>query len=246
MTNDVFDRYAPFIRDFIYRNRWDTLRGIQVAAADAVFNTDDNVLLTASTASGKTEAAFFPILTLMYEDPPASIGAIYIGPLKALINDQFERLNDLCDEANIPVFHWHGDVNKSHKDKMVKNPRGILQITPESLEGMLMHRHADLVRLFGDLRFIVIDEVHSLIRGDRGGQTICLMERLARLAGCKPRRIGLSATIGEPEETGKLLSAGTGRKTVIPKVEEPKVKWRLSLEHFFIQGEQAADNFGQE
>ena len=99
----IFERYAPFVQDFIYRNRWESLRAIQVAAGDAVFNTDENVLLSASTASGKTEAAFFPILTLFSEDPPRSVGALYIGPLKALINDQFYRLNDLCAEADILV-----------------------------------------------------------------------------------------------------------------------------------------------
>lgn len=88
----IFERYAPFIQDFIYQNDWESLRAIQVAAGDAIFNTDENVLLSASTASGKTEAAFFPILTQFYEDPPTSVGAIYIGPLKALINDQFLRL----------------------------------------------------------------------------------------------------------------------------------------------------------
>ena len=93
---NIFNRYAPFIQDFIYRNSWESLRAIQVAAGDAVFNTDDNILLSASTASGKTEAAFFPILTLFMEDMPKSVGALYIGPLKALINDQFLRLNDLC------------------------------------------------------------------------------------------------------------------------------------------------------
>ena len=95
----VFERYAPFVQDYIYRSGWQNLRAIQVAAADAIFNTDVNLLLTASTASGKTEAAFFPIITLFSEDPPASVGAIYIGPLKALINDQFGRLNDLCARA---------------------------------------------------------------------------------------------------------------------------------------------------
>lgn len=246
MGNEVFDRYAPFIRDFIYRNRWESLRGIQMAAADAIFNSEENVLLTASTASGKTEAAFFPILTLLSENPPASVGAIYIGPLKALINDQFERLNQLCQEADIPVWHWHGDVNQSHKEKLIRHPSGILQITPESLEGMLLHKHGDIVRLFGDLRFIVIDEVHSLIRGDRGGQTLCIIERLSRLAGCNPRRIGLSATIGEPARAGEFLASGTGRGTIIPRIEEPKVRWRLSMEHFFIQGEQAVPPEGSQ
>ena len=215
----AFDRYAPFVQDYIYRNRWENLRAIQVAAADAIFNTDENVLLTASTASGKTEAAFFPIITLFSEAPPTSVGCIYIGPLKALINDQFTRLTDLCDEADIPVWHWHGDVAQSHKSRLMKRPSGILQITPESLEAMLLHKHAAIPKLFGDLRFVVIDEVHSLLRGDRGGQTLCLIERLSRIAGVNPRRIGLSATIGDPEKTGEFLSLGTGRKTIIPKIE---------------------------
>lgn len=237
---NIFNRYAPFVQDFIYRNRWDALRAIQVAAGDAIFNTDENVLLSASTASGKTEAAFFPILTLFSEDMPSSVGAIYIGPLKALINDQFMRLNDLCAEADIPVWHWHGDVSQSHKNKLLKHPSGILQITPESLEALLLHKHAAVGRLFGDLRFIVIDEVHSLMRGDRGGQTLCLIERLSKLAGVNPRRIGLSATIGDLESTGRFLSIGTGRSTVIPKIEIKGSKWRLSMEHFYVQGEQSA------
>lgn len=238
---NIFDRYAPFVQDFIYRNSWESLRAIQVAAGDAIFNTDENVLLSASTASGKTEAAFFPILTLFSENMPKSVGAIYIGPLKALINDQFMRLNDLCEEAEIPVWHWHGDVSASHKAKMLKNPSGILQITPESLEALLLHKHAAIAKLFGDLRFIVIDEVHSLMRGDRGGQTLCLIERLSKAAGVNPRRIGLSATIGDLEETGKFLASGTGRGTVIPRIEAKGVKWRLSMEHFYISGKQSAD-----
>ena len=238
---NIFDRYAPFVQEYIYRSGWENLRAIQVAAAEAVFNTDENVLLTASTASGKTEAAFFPILTLFAEDPPASVGCIYIGPLKALINDQFLRLNDLCEEAGIPVWHWHGDVAQSHKAKLMKRPSGILQITPESLEAMLLHKHAAVPKLFGDLRFVVIDEVHSLLRGDRGGQTLCLIERLSRLAGVNPRRIGLSATMGDPEKTGEFLSLGTGRHTLIPRIDAKGMKWRLSMEHFYVKDAQAGE-----
>ncbi|ADU22637.1 DEAD/DEAH box helicase [Ruminococcus albus] len=238
---NVFDRYAPFVQDFIYRNNWESLRAIQAAAGDVIFNSDDNLLLTASTASGKTEAAFFPILTLFSEDMPRSVGAIYIGPLKALINDQFSRLNDLCEDAGIPVWHWHGDVSQSHKARMMKNPSGILQITPESLEAMLIRRHSALTKLFGDLRFIVIDELHSLMRGDRGGQTLCIIERLCRQAGVNPRRIGLSATIGDPRAAGEFLSYGTGRRTAVPKIEAKGTKWRLSMEHFYISNVQAAD-----
>ena len=236
---DVFKRYAPFIQEYIYRSGWQTLRAVQNAAGDAVFNTDDNVLLCASTASGKTEAAFFPVLTLLEEDPSSTVGILYIAPLKALINDQFGRLDELCEEAGIPVTKWHGDVSQSHKRKLMKKPAGILQITPESLEAMMIHRHMEVPSLFGDLRFIVIDEIHSLLRGDRGGQTFCLIERLCRLAGCSPRRIGLSATIGDPEAAGRLLAAGSGRNTVIPRFDGGKEVWRLSMEHFFNSDPQA-------
>ena len=230
---NVFDRYAPFIQDYIYRSGWQALRGVQNAAGEAIFGTQDNVLLTASTASGKTEAAFFPILTLLEEDPPNSVGVLYIAPLKALINDQFERLGELCQEEGIPVTRWHGDAPQSRKRELLKKPSGILQITPESLESLMINKHMEIPSLFGDLRFIVIDEIHSLLRGDRGMQTFCLIERLCRLAGCSPRRIGLSATIGNPEEAGRFLAAGSGRGTIIPGFDGGKEVWRLSMEHFF-------------
>ena len=238
---DIFSRYSPEIQDFIYRNRWENLRAVQVAAGDAIFNTTQNVLLCASTASGKTEAAFFPILTEFIENPPASVGCLYIAPLKALINDQFIRLNDLCEECEIPVWHWHGDVSASHKRKLLKKPSGILQITPESLEAMLMHKHGEIPRLFGDLRYVVIDELHSLLRGDRGGQCMCLIQRLGRMAGVNPRRIGLSATIGDPQEAGRFLADGSGRSTVVPEIQAKGMRWRLSMEHFYNASPQASD-----
>ncbi len=238
---NVFARYSPFIQDYIYRSGWTSLRGVQNAAGEAIFGTDDNVLLTASTASGKTEAAFFPILTLLDEEPSLTVGVLYIAPLKALINDQFGRLDELCEEAGIRVTRWHGDASQSRKRKLLRQPSGILQITPESLESLLINKHAEITALFGDLRFIVIDEVHSLLRGDRGMQTFCLIERLCRMAGCRPRRVGLSATIGNPEAAGKFLAAGSGRNTVIPKFDGGKEVWRLSMEHFYNTGAQAGE-----
>jgi len=237
----AFDRYAPFVKDYIYAHSWENLRAVQVAAAEAIFETDEHVLLTASTASGKTEAAFFPIITLFSEEPPASVGCIYIGPLKALINDQFTRLNDLCRTAEIPVWHWHGDVAQSHKARLMKRPSGILQITPESLEALLLHRHAAIPKLFGDLRFVVIDEVHSLLRGDRGGQTLCLIERLSRIAGVAPRRIGLSAKTGGPPRGGGPPPGAGGGREVVPRIEAKGSKWRISMEHFYVRDAQAAE-----
>lgn len=229
----VFEQYAPFIQDFIFQNRWDSLRAVQVAAGEAIFGSEDNVLLCASTASGKTEAAFFPILTLLQRQPSASVGALYIGPLKALINDQFYRLEALCSEGGIPVHAWHGDISRSRKQKLLQRPEGILQITPESLEAMLLHRHGDISRLFGDLRFVVIDELHALLRADRGGQTLCLLQRLCALAGCDPRRIGLSATLGDPETAGHFLCAGSSRGLRIPRMESTGLRWHLSMDHFY-------------
>ena len=114
-----------------------------------------------------------------------------------------------------------------------------MQITPESLESLLINKHMEIPSLFGDLRFIVIDEIHSLLRGDRGLQTFCLIERICKLAGCDPRRIGLSATIGDPEAAGQFLAAGSGRPTVIPRFEGGREVWRLSMEHFFNTAPQA-------
>ena len=236
---NVYERYAPWIQEYIYQSGWQTLRAVQNAAGNAIFGTDENVLLTASTASGKTEAAFFPILTLLDENPSATVGVLYIAPLKALINDQFGRLNELCEEAGIAVNRWHGDVAQSRKRKLLRKPSGILQITPESLESLMINKHMEIPSLFGDLRFIVIDEIHSLLRADRGLQTFCLIERLCRLAGCNPRRIGLSATIGNPEAAGEFLAADSGRGTVIPKFDGGREVWRLSMEHFYNTDPQA-------
>ena len=243
---NVFNRYAPFIQDFIYRSGWQTLRGVQNAAGDAIFGTEDNVLLTASTASGKTEAAFFPILTLLDEEPSRTVGVLYIAPLKALINDQFTRLNELCEEAGIRVTRWHGDVAQTQKRRLLRKPSGILQITPESLESLMINKHMEIPSLFGDLRFIVIDEIHALLRGDRGMQTFCLIERLCRLAGCRPRRVGLSATIGNPGAAGRFLSAGSDRSCAIPKFDGGKEVWRLSMEHFYNSGPQADEGHTEE
>lgn len=230
----VFESYSPFIREYIYSHGWEALSPIQVAAAEAVFGTDSNLLLPSQTASGKTEAAFFPVLSEIYEDMPESVGVLYIAPLKSLINDQFGRITELCEDAGIPVYHWHGDVAASHKQKVMKTPRGILQITPESLEAMLINRSSDLIRIFGDLRYIIIDEIHTLTGSDRGNQIICQLSRLIEKTGVRPRRIGLSATIGDMRLAADWLGAGSGHDTIVPSIPSAKIKWKLGMEHFYI------------
>lgn len=231
----IFERFPEFIREFIYSHGWESLRAVQVAAAQTILNTDRNLLLTSSTASGKTEAAFFPILADLWEHPAASVGVLYIAPLKSLINDQFYRIEELLEQSGIPVTHWHGDVAQSHKKKLLEKPRGILQITPESLESMLINRNNDIVRLFGSLRFVVLDELHTLTGSDRGNQILCQLSRIGRLIGYHPRRVGLSATIGDPPCAAEWLGQGSGRDTDVPRFEEGRLRWRLGMEHFYVQ-----------
>lgn len=231
----IFERFPDFIREYIYSHSWESLREVQLAAAKSIFETNNNLLLTSSTASGKTEAAFFPILSLLHEDPSATVGVLYIAPLKSLINDQFERLGELLDMTGVKVTHWHGDVAMSHKKRLLEKPSGILQITPESLEAMLINRSNDIPRIFGDLRFIVIDEIHTLTGTDRGNQIICQLSRIAHLIGYHPRRIGLSATIGDPSLAAEWLCADSERGIDVPSLPQEKIRWRLGLEHFYIQ-----------
>lgn len=239
---DIFSQYAPFIQEYIYAQGWPNLRPIQVGAADAIFNTKHDVLVCGPTASGKTEAAFFPILTLLEQEAPNSIGCLYISPLKALINDQFSRLSELCRDSEVKVWRYHGDVAQTQKRALIKNPTGVLQITPESLEALMINKHAEIPRLFGDLRFIVIDELHSFLRSDRGAQTFSLIERLSKLAACDPRRIGLSATIGDPQVAGEFLSAGSKHGVSIPQARDTKQVWRLSMEHFYNTDPQSTES----
>lgn len=232
--SDAYNRLAPFIQEYIYNNNWTELRPVQTAACEIIFDTDAHLLIAAGTASGKTEAAFLPVLTHLYEKPANTIGAIYIGPIKALINDQFERLNDLLREADISVYHWHGDVSQTRKKQLLKTPSGILQITPESLESLLINKHEELTRLFGDVRFVVIDEIHAFMGTERGYQILCQLERLANLTKNQPRRIGLSATLGDYSLAENWLSSGTNRRVITPKIQAGKRQIKLALEHFHI------------
>ncbi len=229
---DVFHRLAPFIQDFIYENHWNELRGNQVAACEVIFESDDNLLLSSGTASGKTEAAFLPVLTDIYEHPSRSVAVIYISPLKALINDQFKRLEQLLLDSHIPVTKWHGDASVTQKNKLIKKPEGILQITPESLESLLTNKRGACLSMFSDLRYVIIDEVHHFMRDVRGLQLLCILERLKALTNVNPRRIGLSATLGDMSLAQSWLNTGTGRKCAAPITEEGKKRVRLHVERF--------------
>lgn len=240
MSNHPFYQLAPFIQEYIYTHGWTELRPVQIEACRVIFETDAHLLIAAGTASGKTEAAFLPVVTLLYEQPPTTIGALYIGPIKALINDQFERLNDLLKEAEIPVCSWHGDVSRSRKEIFLKDPRGILQITPESLESLLINKpETELVRLFRDLRFVVIDEIHAFMGTERGCQILCQLARLSKFTQTPPRRIGLSATLGDYSSAEEWLRSQTDRQVMTPDIEGGQRKVHLALEHFYVSQDSA-------
>ncbi|MBK5254040.1 MAG: DEAD/DEAH box helicase [Peptostreptococcaceae bacterium] len=234
MSRSAFERYAPFIQEYIYRKNWTDLREVQVDACEAILDTDNHVIVASGTASGKTEAAFFPILTALQQNPSNTIGVMYIGPLKALINDQFQRLSNLLEDSYIPVWPWHGDISQSIKKRALKEAQGILQITPESLEALLMRHPGDAVRLFSDLRFIVIDEIHALMGTDRGLQVMCLISRVEKMTNCSPRRIGLSATLNGYAPALEFLSAGSKRKAISVGIGSNKRTISLCAESFML------------
>ncbi len=212
---DYFEKLPWFIKEYIHNCRWSGFREIQTQTFQSFYSTDDHILISAGTSSGKTEAAMFPVIGSLYNNPADGIGALYVGPLKALIDDQFERMGPILGESELKITGWHGDISQRSKEKLIEEPTGILQITPESLQNILSYRPEDVERLFHDLRFVIIDEVHAFMDSDRGLQLQCCLQRLETLAHCEPRRIGLSATISDREDAADWLKGDTGRHVSI-------------------------------
>ena len=228
----AFDLLAPVLQEFIYSQGWDELRGIQEKAIVSILTTDDNLLLAAGTASGKTEAAFLPVVTHIIKNPPDSAAVLYISPLKALINDQYKRVSKMLEGAKIRVTPWHGDAPESGKRRVIKSPAGVIQTTPESLENLITHKPIDAARVFANLRFIILDEVHAFMGSPRGVQLLSLLERLARLTGNNARRIGLSATVGDTDAAKVWLASGTGRGTYMPEAGDKARRVRVSMQRY--------------
>ena len=228
----AFDSLTPFVQEFIYRQSWQELRPLQVEAIDAILHKQNDILITTGTASGKTEAAFLPVLSLISHNPVGSVKVLYVGPLKALINDQFRRLEQLCEHGAIPVHRWHGDVAANQKSDLIEHPGGVLQITPESIESLLINKTKSLRRLFSGLEFIIIDEVHAFLEADRGIQLQSQLERLSMYGKERPRRIGLSATIGDCEIAKRWLNPKDPANVhlINPVVDVPPT--RLSHLHY--------------
>lgn len=236
------------IREFIWEQKWESLREAQELAAPLILAADSDVVIAAATASGKTEAAFYPVLTKMMQQEGAST-VVYISPLKALINDQFSRIGQLCERLGVPVYPWHGDVSTSQKKRFMDKRNGVLLITPESLEAMLCNRGTSVAGIFGTTLYFVIDELHAFIGSERGKQLQSLLHRIELATGKFIPRIGLSATLGDislagkfmrpdPTRTAKVVQAsekGSGLQILVKGYEEPRVV------EFQSMGEEHAD-----
>jgi ATP-dependent helicase Lhr and Lhr-like helicase len=217
-----FELLHPEVQRWIWAKGWTALRDIQARAVRTILGSQQDVLIAASTAAGKTEAAFLPILTEITDLSGPGIKAVYVGPLKALINDQFLRLEELCETLHVPVAKWHGDASAAMKQRARERPDGILLITPESIEALFVRRPGAVKTMFTQLRFVVIDELHAFLEGERGIQLASLLKRIDSTCGVRPRRIGLSATIADlslaagwlrpdaPETVAILESSATG------------------------------------
>jgi ATP-dependent Lhr-like helicase len=187
------------VQRWIWKSNWTELRDIQEIAIPTIIHADRDVVIASATASGKTEAAFLPIASNIVADPPHGLGVLYISPLKALINDQYERLEQLFCELDVPVHRWHGDISNGSKQNLLKNPSGVLLITPESLEALFVRRGSQIPVMFDSLRYIVIDELHAFIGSERGRQLQSLLHRIESAVRRRIIRVALSATLGDME-----------------------------------------------
>jgi ATP-dependent Lhr-like helicase len=198
-SESTFLKLHPDIQRWVWDQGWTELRSAQVQAATPILEGDKDVIISAATASGKTEAAFLPILSALASNPSSQPGVevLCISPLKALINDQYERLAPLAERVDLKVTPWHGDVTGSKKSALMKKPSGVLIITPESLEAMFVLRGNEVVGLMHALRYIVVDELHAFIGTERGAQLQSLMHRVEYAIRRRVPRVALSATLGD-------------------------------------------------
>jgi len=211
----VFKRFHPQLqRGIVSRLGWSSLRPVQELSAEAILDGKNAVVL-APTAGGKTEASFFPCLSHILEIQKSGVKCIYLSPIKALLNNQEERIGEYATMLGLTRFKWHGDTKKSAKNKFIKDPTDILMITPESLEVILVSGSIDCKAMFENLSFVIIDEVHNLADNDRGNHMLSVLERYRYYTANDFQRIGLSATVGNPKEILHWLTGSSQREGVV-------------------------------
>ena len=206
------------------------MRDIQERAIFTLLNSERDLIIAAPTAGGKTEAAFLPLISSVLATPGAGgFDLVYVAPLKALINDQLGRTEDLCERTDLPVYPWHGDISQGVKSRARSNPKGILLITPESLEALFVLRGFEIPSLFMGTRSIIIDELHALLDNERGVHLRSLLSRLERAVGRRIRRVGLSATLSEMEMVKEYLRPGNPGAVDLLESEAADAELRVQI-----------------
>lgn len=221
------------VRRWVWRQGWTALKDIQENAIPVVLAGNSDVIISASTAGGKTEAAFLPILTsLLNRVITYGYQVLYISPLKALINDQCRRLSDMTADVDIDVMPWHGDINETKKNKSLKNPNGILIITPESLESFLINKEQFVLKAFSSLQYIVIDELHSFIGTERGKQLQSLLSRIEHITHRQVPRIAMSATFSDYDAVKYFLRSDSSMPCSIPPQGESNHEIKILVKEY--------------
>jgi ATP-dependent helicase Lhr and Lhr-like helicase len=217
----AFQRFPVRLQEAIVSQvGWSSLRPVQELASQALLD-GHNAIVLAPTAGGKTEAAMFPLLAQLVAEEPTSVGVIYIAPIKALLNNQSDRLGLYTEMVGLERFLWHGDITASKKKAFLSHPSAVLMTTPESLEVMLLSPKVPQAELFKDLRAVVIDEIHAIAGTDRGAHLLSVLERLTKFTRHDLQRVGLSATVGNPSAILTWLQGSSQRPGQV--VEPPKV-----------------------
>ena len=230
-TGSVFSRLSPRLQQAIVaRLGWSSLRPVQEKAGEALL-AGSNAVVLAPTAGGKTEAAFFPLLSELIETPSEGLGVIYVAPIKALLNNQSERLDLYTEMVGLRRFVWHGDTPSPARGRFLEAPAEVLMTTPESLEVMLISRRVDAGRLFADLRAVVVDEIHALAGTDRGAHLMSVIERIARLSRHDVQRVGLSATVGNSDAILDWLRGSSERAGAVVDPPRPPARRHLLVVH---------------
>jgi ATP-dependent helicase Lhr and Lhr-like helicase len=226
----AFTQLDPRIQRWIWERGWSELRDVQELAVPVILKGASDVVLAAATASGKTEAAFLPMLTRLLAAGGGVI--IYISPLKALINDQWGRLEGLCEILEIPVYPWHGDISASRKRGFFRKPEGVVLITPESLESMLINHGSQLGSIARHILYVAVDELHAFIGSERGKQLQSLLHRLEIAAKRQIPRVALSATLGEMRLAAEFLRPGAGQQASIIESQDSSQELKLLVKGF--------------
>ncbi|WP_030486078.1 DEAD/DEAH box helicase [Nocardioides aequoreus] len=206
------DLHPTILHHVVNSLGWPGLRPLQESAVAPILRGNDALLL-APTAGGKTEAASFPILTRAANEGWRALSVLYVCPLRALLNNLEPRLNTYAEWVGRRAQLWHGDTTQGKRRAILTNPPDVLLTTPESLEAMLVSTKVNPREHFANLRAIVVDEVHAFAGDDRGWHLLAVLERLEKLAGHPIQRIGLSATVGNPDDLLHWLQgSGAGKR----------------------------------